>query len=104
MKKVIAIMLIILILFLFNACSFTSETETVQTIGPYVIIEHLGIDSTPSGHTCRFYLVYDINTKILYQFSSSGQGHNIIPYYEIQDNCIHMAKWENGNKILIPIS
>lgn len=101
MKKIIAILLIILTLLLFTACG---EAETVQAIGPYVIIEHLYSDSTPSGYACRFYLVYDINTKIIYQFSSSGPGHNIMPYYETKDNCIYMAKWENGNKILIPIS
>ena len=99
--KMIAIMLIILMLFLLVACG---ETETAQAIGPYVIIERLCMDSTPSGHACNFYLVYDINTKIVYQFSSSGQGHNIMPYYETKDNCIYMAKWEDGNKILIPIS
>jgi hypothetical protein len=102
--RIIAIMIVILILFLFASCGDITEEETIQTIGPYVIIEQLCMDSTPSGHVCRFYLVYDIDTKIIYQFSSSGQGHNIIPYYEIQDNCIYMAKWENDNKILIPIS
>ena len=100
--KMIAIMLIIFILFLLVSCGDISP-ENSKDFGPYMIIEECGSDIDSNGYAASFYLLYDKDTKIVYQYLS-GKGRNITPYYIIVDNCVYMAKWENNNIVPIPIS
>lgn len=102
MKKIIVILLIILTLLLVTACGDITP-ENPKNLGPYTIIEERGSDFDPNGYSATFYLIYDKNTKIVYQYLS-GKGRNITPYYIIVDNCVYMTKWENNNIIPIPIS
>ena len=100
--RMIAIMLIIFMLFLLVACGDVSA-ENPKDFGPYMIIEESGSDIDTNGYAASFYLIYDKDTKIVYQYLS-GKGRNITPYYIIVDNCVYMAKWENNNIVPIPMS
>ena len=95
MKRIICLFLILTMLLCFSACSTTTiDGKEVKVLDGYfaVIEQQQGND----------YLVYDINTKVVYYLESSSECSQLAPYQIYQDGALYGAVYENGE--IVPVS
>lgn len=100
MKRYTICWLIILIIALcvgtLAACSATQivDGEEVKIIDyRFGVVEELELGN---------YIVYDIQTKVVFYIESAGHGGYLAPYQVYKDGAIYGAVYENGEIVPVP--
>ena len=95
MKRIICIVMIIILIFLF--CCGCNEKETEPgTYGSFVLIEQI-------NEPREDYLVYHKDTKVVYEVNSLDYHKQIfIPYQVYKNGVIYGAVYEDGEIKLVP--
>lgn len=95
MKKIICLLLALVMCLSLCACAATTvvDGEEVEILDSYfAVIERQGND----------YLVYDMNTKVVYYLESGSDYSQLSPYQMYQDGALYGAVYENGQIVAKP--
>ena len=96
MKKIICLLLALVMCLGLCACAVTQvvDGEEVKIVDyRFGVIEELDLGN---------YLVYDIQTKVVFYIETAGHGGYLSPYQIYQDGALYGAVYENGEIVPVP--
>ena len=96
MKKIICLLLALVMCLGLCACAVTQvvDGEEVKIVDyRFGVIEELDLGN---------YLVYDIQTKVVFYIETAGHGGSLSPYQIYQDGALYGAVYENGEIVPVP--
>lgn len=96
MKKIVCLLLALVMCLGLCACTPTQivDGEEVKIIDyRFGVIEKLALGN---------YIVYDVQTKVVFYIESAGDGGYFAPYQIYKDGAIYGAVYENGEIVPVP--
>jgi hypothetical protein len=96
MERIVCVLLALVMCLGLCACATTQivDGEEIKIVDyRFGIIEELDLGN---------YIVYDIQTKVVFYIETAGHGGYFTPYQIYQDGVIYGAVYENGEIVPVP--